>query len=157
MSLRLRPVSVLVLAAAIGGYTLGGPEGNGRPPRGRPPMGPPPDSAHGRMMHKPLTAEQKSYLDAERALRDSMGEAIRAYAESVRKGSDARSMVTDRAVINDFARRLERFRQENLDTWLDILAVRPFAGPGRHPRHAPGRDDSLPPPPPERDSIPGGR
>lgn len=156
MSLCRRHASALVLAAAIGGYSFGGPDGNGRPPRGRPPMGAPPDSARARMMHKPLTAEQKAYLDVERALRDSMAGAVRAYAESVSKGSDARSMVTDRAVINDFARRLERFRQENLDTWLDVLAVRPFPGPGRHPRHAQRGDDSLPPPP-ECDSIPENR
>jgi len=98
------------------------------------------------------TPEQKAFLDAERTLRDSMHLAVRSYADTVRAGADPRSLPTHRARINDFARRLERLRNENLDVWLDVMAIRPgpHGGPGRHPRPMDG--DSLPPPPPGADS-----
>lgn len=153
MRLRNWLVPTFILASAVGLLAFGGPGGAGGRPDGPPPRGCPRDSAHRRTPPR-LTTEQKALLEAERTLGDSMDLAIRAYGESVRKGSDMRSMVSDRAIITDFARRLERLRQDNLDTWLDLLAVRP----PMHRKHhrmdcARGEDDSLPPPPPEDDSA----
>lgn len=142
----------LVLSTATGLLAFGGPDHDGRR-EAPPPPGCPRDSAR-RHAIKPLTDEHKAFLKAERAMRDSMDGAIRAYAESVRKGSDPRSMVSDRAIIVDFDRRLERLRMDNVDVWLDLLADHPMrmgGGPrGRdgmtRPPRLPG--DSLPPPPP---------
>lgn len=151
MKPRTWSVLALVLGMAAGLLAFGGGHPGGRPD------GPPPgslrDSMHQRRTApKPLTGEQKEFLSRERALRDSMDQAIRSYAESVRKGSDARAMVSDRAIINDYARRLERFRQENLDVWLDVLALRPLHD-GLRGKRPPPDMDTLPPLSPE-DSLP---
>lgn len=158
MKIRQWLVPALVLGASVGLFAFGGGPGPGGKHDGPPPPGCPRDSAK-RMTPKPLTDEQKTFLRTERAMRDSMDQAVHAYAESVRKGIDPRSMVTDRAIINDFARRLERLREDNMDTWLDLLAVHPMHM-GKGPRNAHGmkpppqaEDDSLPPPPPEGDSA----
>lgn len=154
-------VPALVLGATTGLLAFGGPGPGGRhgvPP----PPGSPRDSAR-RQAVKPPTDEQKAFLKAERAMSDSMDDAVRAYAESVRKGNDPRSMVSDRAIIVDFARRLERLRMDNMDVWLDLLANRPMhmeRGPlARGGMKLPPclAGDSLPPPPPpsEGDSAAG--
>lgn len=153
MRIRNWLVPAAILGSAAGLLAFGGPD---QGPDGRPDAPPPhhgPRDSTRRAPRPPLTTEQKAFLAAERTLRDSMDLAVRAYAESVRKGSDPRSMVTDRAVLNDFARRLERLRQDNLDIWLDLLATRPPMGPRhRGPRPDANGRDTLPPPP-EDDSA----
>ena len=69
-----------------------------------------------------------------------------ANADSVHHGALPRNLPIHRARINDFARRLERLRAENVDVWLDVMALRPVHHPrlGHLPRRMQG--DSLPSP-----------
>lgn len=135
MKTRTWLVAPIVLGMAAGLFAFGG---------GRHGKGPCPRDSSQCPRFAQLTDEQRSFLSEERALRDSMDRAIRSYAESVRKGSDVRSMVSDRAIITDFAQRLERHRQDHLDVWLDLLAHKPGHGPrGKGLRRCPRSPDSL--------------
>ncbi|MCB9497199.1 MAG: hypothetical protein H6686_09990 [Fibrobacteria bacterium] len=92
-----------------------------------------------RMARAPLTQEQKTFLEAQRTLRDSMHLAMRGYVEAVRNGADPRSLPTERARISDFHRRMDQLRNDNLDVWLDIVATHPMMGPGGPGGMRPGR------------------
>jgi len=150
MKRRLTLTSLLVFGAAAALFAFG--EGRHGPGERLP--GPPRDSLGGpRRAPVALTPEQKAFDDSQRALRDSMMDAVHVYAKSIRSGSDPRSLVVDRARIQDFATRLERLRTQNLDLWLDVVGLRPMPPrPGRgHPHGQP--DDSLRPPPQDEPDV----
>lgn len=152
MNRRLSLIALLVLGAAAALLAFG--EGRHGPREHLP--GPPRDSVGGpRRAPIALTPEQKAFDDSQRVLRDSMFEAVHAYARSIRKGSDPRSLVLDRARIQDFATRLERLRTQNLDLWLDVVGLRPMPPrPGRGHAHGQPDDSLRPPPPGEPDAAP---
>jgi hypothetical protein len=146
MDIRRPLLVVLALGAAASLYAFGG---KGHRPHGAPPRNCPCDSARGAHERASLTPEQQTFLQAERRLRDSLHQAVRVYADSVRHGALARDLPTHRARIDDLARRLERLRTDNLDVWLDVMASRPLE-PRRHGRRGRGPcrgpEASVPPP-----------
>lgn len=151
MDIRRPLLVVLALGAAASLSAFGG---KGHRPHGTPPRNCPCDSARGAHAPALLTSEQKEFLQAEHLLRDSLHQAVRIYADSVRHGAQARNLPSHRSRIDDLARRLERLRTENLDVWLDVMASRPLE-PRRHGRRGPGPcrgPEASPPPPSEAPS-----
>jgi hypothetical protein len=100
------------------------------------------------------TPEVAAFLEARHSLHDSLGQAMRAYAEAVREGAAPRSLTTERQRIADLAALLERHRLDNLDLWLDVAAYhpgpegRPFRKGMKHRRkasQAPSTDSTATP------------
>ena len=154
MNARLTSIFVLAMGATAGLFAFDGGGEGGRDfhPGNRHHGGPPPGGhdSLGKERRQPpkLTEEQKAFVESERTLRDSMFQAIASYSDTVRKGTDPRSLYADRARINDYAQRIERLRSQNVDTWLDVIALRPMPWGERHPRGPHDSGDSLRPPPP---------
>lgn len=147
MNIRHLLAATLVLGLSAGLFAGSASEDGGCPH-------PPREDVRGASRHPAPSPEQAAFLEGRRALHDSLGRAMRAYAKSVRAGAAPRSLTAERERIADLASRLERHRLDNLELWLDVAVFHPGPEGHRFPKGSKHRRKGAASPSPDSTASP---